>query len=74
MSDLSNFQSGQIVAARLAGANVTETSQLLGASRGTASKVMTVCTQHGNTISTKQNSGRNKKLSKRDRWEVDGNV
>ncbi|GFX03647.1 uncharacterized protein TNCV_2112191 [Trichonephila clavipes] len=38
MSYLSHFQTGQFVAARVAGASVTETSQLLVVSRGTVSK------------------------------------
>ena len=37
MADLSGFQRGQIVGARVAGASVTETSRMLGVSRGTVS-------------------------------------
>jgi len=67
MGDLSDFQSGQIVGARLAGASVTETATLLGVSRAAVSKVMTTYTNHGRTSSAKRNSGRKPKLSERDR-------
>jgi len=40
MGDLSDFQNGQIVGARLAGASVTKTSTLLGVSRAAVPKVM----------------------------------
>ncbi|GFT98794.1 transposable element Tcb1 transposase [Trichonephila clavipes] len=67
MSNFSDFQRGQIAGARLAGASVTETSQLLGASKVTVSEVVTACTQREKTSSTKQNSGRKQKLSEKDR-------
>ncbi|GFV22074.1 hypothetical protein TNCV_4527591 [Trichonephila clavipes] len=58
MLDLSDFQRGQIVVARLARASVTRTSPPLGVSRGTAShKIM--------TSSTKQNNGPEEKLGER---------
>jgi len=66
MSDLTDFQRGQTVGAQLVGATVTETSQRLGVSRGTVSKVMTAYTQRGKTGSAKQNSRRKEKLSERD--------
>jgi transposase len=63
MGDLSNFERGQIVGSRLAGASVTRTATLLGVSRATASKVMTIYTNHGNTTSAKRNSERKSSLT-----------
>jgi len=40
MGDFSDFQRGQIVGARLAGASVTKMATLLGVSRAAVSKVM----------------------------------
>jgi predicted transcriptional regulator len=49
MEHLSDFQTGQIVGARLAGASLTKTAILLGLSRTAVSKFMTVYTNHGKT-------------------------
>ena len=66
MGDLSGFQRGQIVGARMASVTVTETAQMLSISRGTVSKVMSAFEKEGKTSSAKQNSGRKRKLSERD--------
>jgi transposase len=65
--DLSEFERGQIVGARLAGASVIKTATLLGVSRATVTKAMSACTNHGKTTSTKRNSGRKSTLTERDR-------
>jgi hypothetical protein len=56
MGDLSNFERGQIVGARLAGASVTKTA-ILCISRVTVSKVMLAYMNHGKMTSVKRNSG-----------------
>ena len=67
MSDLSNFKKGQIVGARMAGAGARKTAELFGIARRTFSKVMPTIEKEGKTSSLKQKSGRNRKLSDRDR-------
>jgi IS30 family transposase len=57
MGDLSDFERGQIVGARLAGASVTEIATLLGVMKATVSKVTLAYTNHGKTTSAKRNSG-----------------
>ena len=67
MADLSNFKRGQIVGVRMAGAWVTKTADLLGVTWCTITKVMIAFEKEGKTSSRKQNSGRKRKLSDRDR-------
>jgi transposase len=55
--DVSDFERGQIVGARLAGASVTKTATLLCVSKATVYKVMSAYTNHGKTTSAKKNSG-----------------
>jgi predicted transcriptional regulator len=65
MGNLSEFQRGQMVGARLVGASVTKTATLLGASRAAVSKVTMEYTTHGKTLSAKRNSGNKPKPSER---------
>jgi transposase len=69
-SDLSNFERGQIIGARLSGASVNKTVTLLGVSRATVSKVMSAYTNHRMTTPAKKNSGRKTTLTVRDRHTV----
>jgi transposase len=65
MGDLSYFERGQIVGARLAGTSVTKTTTLLGVSRVTIYKVMLAYTNNGKTTSTKRNSERKSTLTEK---------
>jgi predicted transcriptional regulator len=64
MGDLSHFERGQLIGVRLAGAYVTKTATLLGASRATVSKVMSAYTNHGKTA-VKKNGGQKSTLTER---------
>jgi hypothetical protein len=66
MEDLSDFEIGQMVGVRLAGACVTKTVTLLGVSRATVSEVMSAYTNPEKTTA-KRNSGRKLKLTETDR-------
>jgi transposase len=63
MEDLSDFERGQIVGARLAGASMTKTATLLGVSRATVSEVMSACMNYGKPRSAKRNTGRKSTLT-----------
>jgi hypothetical protein len=56
MGDLSDFERGQLVSARLAGTSVKKAATLLVVLRVTVSKVMLAYINHGK-ISVKRNSG-----------------
>ncbi|KAG1649951.1 Rho GTPase-activating protein 7 [Nymphon striatum] len=66
-TNLSDFETGQIVGASLAGASVTEISPIVGATIGTVSKVMMVYTVEGKISSANHRSGRNSENDERDR-------
>jgi IS30 family transposase len=67
MGYLCDFERGQIVGARSAGAFVTKTATLLGVPRTTVCRIMSSYTNHGKTTSAKRNSGRKSTLTDRDR-------
>jgi hypothetical protein len=67
MGDLSDFERGQIVGARLAAASVIKIATWLSVTRATVSKTMSASTNHGKTKSAKRNSGRKSTLTERDR-------
>jgi transposase len=66
MGDLSDFQRGRFVGARLAEASLIKTARFLDVSRAVVSKVMTAYTDHGETSSAERNGRRKPKLSERD--------
>jgi hypothetical protein len=70
MGDLFDFERGQIIDVRLAGASLTKTGTLLGVLRATVSNVMSTCTNHGKTTSVKRDSGRKSMLTERDRHRL----
>jgi hypothetical protein len=70
IGELSDFERGLIVGARLAGVSVIKTVTLLGACRGTVSKVMPAYTNHGKTTSAKRNCERKSALTEGDRRKL----
>jgi hypothetical protein len=66
MGNLSDFQRGEIVGARLAGETVIKLATVLGVSKAAVPKVTTSYTDHGKT-SANRNSGQRPKLCERDR-------
>jgi predicted transcriptional regulator len=63
MGDQSEFERRQVVGTRSAGASVTKTATLLGASRATVSEVMQAYTNQVKT-SAKRNGGRKSTMTK----------
>ena len=65
MHDLTELEKGQIVGARIVGASVTKTADVLGFSRAIISRTMTEFKKHGKTSSNRNNYGLTCKLIKR---------
>ncbi len=62
-----------IIGARLAGASVSRTTNLMGASRGTVSRVVTAYTKLRNVSFAEQNSWRKSRFTDQDSRGVDVN-
>ena len=56
MRDLTDLKKGQIVGARMAGASITKTAELLGFSRATLSRTMSELEKHGKTSNNRSSS------------------
>lgn len=67
MSELTDFERGQIVGARLVGASVSKVAEVFSVSRGTVSKIYSAYLKSGKTSSAKSQRGRKCVLSDRDR-------
>ena len=58
MRDLTDFEKGQIVDARMAGASITKTAELLRFSRPTLSRTMSEFEKHDKTSNNRSSSSR----------------
>ena len=58
MRDLTDFEKGQIVGARMAGASITKTAELLRFSRANMSRTMSEFEKHDTTSNNRSSSGR----------------
>ena len=67
MGDLSDFQKGQVIGARLVGASVTKMATLFSVAIAAVSIVMAAYTNHGKTSSATRTCDRKPKLIERDR-------
>lgn len=67
MSELTDFERGQIVGARMVGASVSKVAEVFSVSRGTVSKIYSAYLKCGKTSSAKSQHGRKCVLSDRDR-------
>ena len=67
MADLSDFKRGQIVSSHMVGTNVRKTAELFSLAGTIVLKIMTAFEKEGKTSTQKQNSGRKRKMSDRDR-------
>jgi hypothetical protein len=69
MGDLSDYERGQILGARLVSSG-KKTVTLLSVSRATVSKIMSAYMNHGKTTSVKRNSGQKFTFTEADRHTV----
>jgi transposase len=67
MGDLSNFERGQTIGLRLAGASMIKSATSLVVSRVTVSKATSAYKDHEKTTSAQRNNGRKSILTERDR-------
>ena len=67
MSELTEFELGQIVGARVVGASVPKVAEVFGVSLGTVSKIMTAYRRTGKTASDRHQCGQKCVLSDQDR-------